>query len=120
LLAQKSNQKRAKNPKDSPHKATRPPRDFWAYALTGSCFAHRLYFYINVNYGVLPSKDFSLCSTCHFLLAQKGAKTIVFEPAFCVIAKRALCPMLPRAWLARPSLGKEAYALFLLARAAPC
>jgi len=53
------------------------------------------------------------------LLAQKGAKTIVFEPAFCVMAKKGTSPnaclsadrLLP-AYPSHPSLGKEAYALF--------
>jgi len=54
-----------------------------------------------------------------FLLAQKGAKTRVFEPALGVMAKRALCPMLLPARLAHPSLGKEASA-FLQASAAHC
>jgi len=40
---------------------------------------------------------------------------------FLLAQKRALCPMLPRARLARPSLGKEAIALFfwLVLRTAP-
>jgi len=70
----------------------------------------------NVNNGVSSSLDFFVCSTCHFLLAQKGAKTIVFEPAR-ALAKKGYpeCfrdPMLPPARPTRPSLGKEAIALF--------
>jgi len=42
----------------------------------------------NVNYGVDKHNHLSSHCLVTFLLAQKGAKTIVFEPAFCVIAKK--------------------------------
>gem|GEM_PF-3561937 len=51
------------------------------------------------------------------LLAQKRAKRS-FEPALCAVTKEKgypvslRDPMLPRARPARPSLGKEAYALY--------
>jgi|GEM_PF-2106432 len=69
--------------------------------------------FFNVNNGVLPSRDFSVCSAlllfaCPNSNQSRSRKLTGREPN--ASARR----------LARPSLGKEASALFLLAGATHC